>query len=281
MFGSRQHRGRREKINRATPASSASRVRRRVFALLCLVLGTVAGLSSTRAAAGLSRNLRDGVFSRIQDISFANIDKFSTNSLVTRMTTDVMNVQNAVMMILRVAAKAPISIVCALIMAFATNWQIVLLYLVVIPVLFCCLMGIARVTHPIFRRVFKTYDRMNTVVQENVRGIRVVKAFVRGDFERKKFKKSNDELRDAGLAAVMRVILISPVMMLSMYAAILGVMWFGGGFVARGELLPGELYAFFSYIVQVLMSVLMVGMCLLMLTRAVACARRVSEVLEA
>ena len=125
-----------------------------LFALLCLVLGTVAGLSSTRAAAGLSRNLRDGVFSRIQDISFANIDKFSTNSLVTRMTTDVMNVQNAVMMILRVAAKAPISIVCALIMAFATNWQIVLLYLVVIPVLFCCLMGIARVTHPIFRRDF-------------------------------------------------------------------------------------------------------------------------------
>ena len=125
-----------------------------LFALLCLVLGTVAGLSSTRAAAGLSRILRDGMFSRIQDISFANIDKFSTNSLVTRMTTDVMNVQNAVMMILRVAAKAPISIVCALIMAFATNWQIVLLYLVVIPVLFCCLMGIARVTHPIFRRDF-------------------------------------------------------------------------------------------------------------------------------
>ena len=125
-----------------------------LFALLCLVLGTVAGLSSTRAAAGLSRNLRDGMFSRIQDFSFANIDKFSTNSLVTRMTTDVMNVQNAVMMILRVAAKAPISIVCALIMAFATNWQIGLLYLVVIPVLFCCLMVIARVTHPIFRRDF-------------------------------------------------------------------------------------------------------------------------------
>ena len=118
-------------------------------------------------------------------------------------------------------------------------------------------------------------------MQENLIGIRVVKAFVRGDFERKKFKKSNDELRDAGLAAVMRVILISPVMMLSMYAAILGVMWFGGGFVARGELLPGELYAFFSYIVQVLMSVLMVGVCLLMLTRAVACAKRVVEVLEA
>ena len=125
-----------------------------LFALLCLVLGTVAGLSSTRAAAGLSRILRDGMFSRIQDFSFANIDKFSTNSLVTRMTTDVMNVQNAVMMILRVAAKAPISIVCALIMAFATNWQIGLLYLVVIPVLFCCLMVIARVTHPIFRRDF-------------------------------------------------------------------------------------------------------------------------------
>lgn len=118
-------------------------------------------------------------------------------------------------------------------------------------------------------------------MQENLIGIRVVKAFVRANHERAKFKKSNDELRDAGLAAVMRVILISPIMMLAMYASILGVMWFGGGFVARGELLPGELYAFFSYIVQVLMSVLMVGVCLLMLTRAVACAKRVVEVLEA
>ena len=133
----------------------------------------------------------------------------------------------------------------------------------------------------LFTRFQEKIDGLNNTVQENLVGIRVVKAFVRGNHERAKFKKSNDELRDAGLSAVMRVILISPIMMLSMYASILGVMWFGGGFVAKGELLPGELYAFFSYIVQVLMSVLMVGMCLLMLTRAIACARRVIEVLEA
>ena len=125
-----------------------------LVALICLILGTISGLTSTKAAAGLSKNLRDEMFSRIQDFSFANIDKFSTNSLVTRMTTDVMNVQNAVMMILRVAAKAPISIVCALFMAFLTNWQIGLVYVVVIQVLFLCLTDIARVTHPIFHRVF-------------------------------------------------------------------------------------------------------------------------------
>lgn len=136
-----------------------------LVALICLGLGTLSGFTSTKAAAGLSKNLRDEMFSRIQDFSFTNIDKFSTNSLVTRMTTDVMNVQNAIMMILRVAAKAPISIVCALVMAFYTNWQIGLVYLVVIPILFICLMAIARVTHPIFHRVFKTYDRLNGVVR--------------------------------------------------------------------------------------------------------------------
>ena len=154
-----------------------------LVALFCLVAGTISGLTSTKAAAGLSKNLRDEMFSRIQDFSFTNIDKFSTNSLVTRMTTDVMNVQNAIMMILRVAAKAPIAIVCALAMAFFTNWQIGLVYVVVIPVLFLCLTAIARVTHPIFHRVFKTYDRLNGVVRENLHGIRVVKGFVRENYE--------------------------------------------------------------------------------------------------
>lgn len=126
-----------------------------LVAVACLLLGTISGLTSTKAAAGLSKNLRDEMFSRIQDFSFTNIDKFSTNSLVTCMTTDVMNVQNAIMMILRVAAKVPISIVCALVMAFLTNWQIGLVYVVLILILFLCLTGIARVTHSIFIECLK------------------------------------------------------------------------------------------------------------------------------
>lgn len=166
-----------------------------LVAVVCLVLGTISSLTSTKAAAGLSKNLRDEMFSRIQDFSFTNIDKFSTNSLVTRMTTDVMNVQNAFMMILRVAAKAPISILCALFMAFLTNWQIGLVYVVVIPVLFLCLTAIARVTHPIFHRVFKTYDRLNGVVRENLHGIRVVKGFVREDYEAQKFEAISGDIQ--------------------------------------------------------------------------------------
>ena len=166
-----------------------------LVAVVCLVLGTISSLTSTKAAAGLSKNLRDEMFSRIQDFSFTNIDKFSTNSLVTRMTTDVTNVQNAFMMILRVAAKAPISIVCALFMAFLTNWQIGLVYVVVIPVLFLCLTAIARVTHPIFHRVFKTYDRLNGVVRENLHGIRVVKGFVREDYEAQKFEAISGDVQ--------------------------------------------------------------------------------------
>lgn len=166
-----------------------------LVAVICLIFGTISGLTSTKAAAGLSKNLRDEMFSRIQDFSFTNIDKFSTNSLVTRMTTDVMNVQNATMMILRVAAKAPISIICALVMAFSTNWQIGLIYVVMIPILFLALTGIARITHPIFHRVFKTYDRLNGVVRENLHGIRVVKGFVREDYEAQKFKKISGEIQ--------------------------------------------------------------------------------------
>ena len=159
-----------------------------VIAALCLVFGTICGWESVKAASGLSKNLRNAMFDRIQDFSFTNIDRFSTNSLVTRMTTDVANVQNAFMMMLRVAAKAPVSIVCALVMAFSINWKIGLVYIIVIPILLIGLLVIARVTHPIFERVFHTYDRFNGVVRENLHGIRVVKGFVREDYETEKFK---------------------------------------------------------------------------------------------
>ena len=251
------------------------------LSVLSLYSGMTAAKSSSIASQGLGRNLRHEMFAKIQDFSFADIDRFSSASLITRLTNDVNTIQMTTMMCLRMLVRAPVQLLSALVVCLTMNARLTLVIAVVIPVMCLLLWLIMRACERLFTRFQQKIDALNDTVQENLIGIRVVKAFVRGDFERKKFKKSNDELRDAGLAAVMRVILISPVMMLSMYAAILGVMWFGGGFVARGELLPGELYAFFSYIVQVLMSVLMVGMCLLMLTRAVACARRVSEVLEA
>ena len=249
------------------------------------VLSLYSGMTASKAAAvasqGFGRNLRGAMFDKIQDFSFADIDRFSSASLITRLTNDVNSIQMTVMMCLRMLVRAPVQLLSALVVCIFMNARLTLVIVVVIPVMCLLLWLIMRACEKLFTRFQQKIDALNDTVQENLVAIRVVKAFVRGDFERKKFKKSNDELRDAGLAAVMRVILISPIMMLSMYAAILGVMWFGGGFVAKGELLPGELYAFFSYIVQVLMSVLMVGMCLLMLTRAVACARRVVEVLEA
>ncbi len=252
-----------------------------VLSVLSLYSGMTAAKTAAVASQGFGRNLRGAMFDKIQDFSFADIDRFSSASLITRLTNDVNSIQMTVMMCLRMLVRAPLQLLSALVVCLVMNARLTLVIVVVIPVMCLLLWLIMRACERLFTRFQQKIDALNNTVQENLVAIRVVKAFVRGNFERKKFKKSNDELRDAGLAAVMRVILISPIMMLSMYAAILGVMWFGGGFVAKGELLPGELYAFFSYIVQVLMSVLMVGMCLLMLTRAVACAKRVLEVLEA
>lgn len=252
-----------------------------VLSVLSLYSGMTAAKTAAVASQGFGRNLRGAMFDKIQNFSFADIDRFSSASLITRLTNDVNSIQMTVMMCLRMLVRAPVQLLSALVVCLVMSARLTLVIVVVIPVMCLLLWLIMRACERLFTRFQQKIDALNNTVQENLVAIRVVKAFVRGDFERKKFKKSNDELRDAGLAAVMRVILISPVMMLSMYAAILGVMWFGGGFVAKGELLPGELYAFFSYIVQVLMSVLMVGMCLLMLTRAVACAKRVLEVLDA
>ena len=252
-----------------------------VLSVLSLYSGMTAAKTAAVASQGFGRNLRGAMFDKIQNFSFADIDRFSSASLITRLTNAVNTIQMRVMMCLRMLVRAPVQLLSALVVCLVMNARLTLVIVVVIPVMRLLLWLIMRACERLFTRFQQKIDALNNTVQENLVAIRVVKAFVRGDFERKKFKKSNDELRDAGLAAVMRVILISPVMMLSMYAAILGVMWFGGGFVAKGELLPGELYAFFSYIVQVLMSVLMVGMCLLMLTGAVACATRVLEVLDA
>ena len=260
-----------------------------LVAVICLVIGAVSGLTSTKAAAGLSRNLRDEMFSRIQDFSFTNIDKFSTNSLVTRMTTDVMNVQNAVMMILRVAAKAPISIVCALVMAFFTNWQIGLVYVVVIPILFLCLTAIARVTHPIFHRVFKTYDRLNGVVRENLHGIRVVKGFVREDYEAQKFETISGDIQKDFTKAETTIAFNPFLMQMGIYSCLTLIAWFSakaivgsqnGTVLAGVSMTTGQLQNLISYSMMILMSLMMLSMIYVMLMMSRESVSRIQEIFD-
>ena len=258
-----------------------------LVALVCLVLGTISGLTSTKAAAGLSKNLRDEMFSRIQDFSFTNIDKFSTNSLVTRMTTDVMNVQNAIMMILRVAAKAPISILCALVMAFFTNWQIGLVYIVLIPILFVGLTFIARVTHPIFHRVFKTYDRLNGVVRENLHGIRVVKGFVREDYEVQKFETISGDIQKDFTKAETTIAFNPFLMQMGIYACLTLIAWFsakaivgsGNGTIVAGiSMTTGQLQNLITYSMMILMSLMMLSMIYVMLMMSRESVSRIREI---
>ena len=258
-----------------------------VLALICLVLGTIGGWTSVKASAGLSKNLRDGMFSCIQDFSFSNIDKFSTNSLVTRMTTDVMNVQNAVMMILRVAAKAPIAIACALFMAFSTNWQIGLVYVVVIPILFACLMVIARVTHPIFHRVFKTYDRLNGIVRENLHGIRVVKGFVREDYETRKFERVSGEIRGDFTKAETTIAFNPFLMQMGIYTCITLIAWFAAKAIVGSEngtvlsgipMTTGDLQNLISYSMMILMSLMMLSMIYVMVMMSRESVSRIQEI---
>ena len=260
-----------------------------LVAVICLIFGTISGLTSTKAAAGLSKNLRDEMFSRIQDFSFTNIDKFSTNSLVTRMTTDVVNVQNAIMMILRVAAKAPIAIVCALVMAFFTNWQIGLIYIVLIPVLFICLTAIARITHPIFHRVFKTYDRLNGVVRENLHGIRVVKGFVRENYEVQKFENISGEIQKDFTKAETTIAFNPFLMQMGIYCCLTLIAWFsakaivgsGNGTILAGiTMTTGQLQNLISYSMMILMSLMMLSMIYVMLMMSRESVSRIQEIFD-
>lgn len=262
-------------------------IRLLILALVCLIVGTIGGWTSTKAAAGLSKNLRNEMFDRIQDFSFSNIDKFSTNSLVTRMTTDVMNVQNAVMMILRVASKAPISIICALIMAFSTNWQIGLIYVVVVPILFIGLIAIARVTHPIFHRLFKTYDRLNGVVRENLHGVRVVKGFVREDYEAKKFEKISEEIRSDFTKAETTIAFNPFLMQVGIYTCLTLIAWLAAKAIVGSEngtvlagipMTTGDLQNLISYSMMILMSLMMLSMIYVMIMMSRESVSRIQEV---
>ncbi|MBM6828827.1 ABC transporter ATP-binding protein [Anaerotignum lactatifermentans] len=259
-----------------------------IVAAICLIFGSVCGWESVKAASGLSKNLRIAMFDKIQDFSFTNIDRFSTNSLVTRMTTDVTNLQNAYMMTLRVAAKAPISILCALIMAFVINWKIALVYIVVILLLFVGLFTIARATHPIFQRVFRTYDKLNGVVRENLHGIRVVKGFVREDFENQKFETISGEIKKDFTKAE-KLIAFNPFMMqTAIYVCLIFISWLSakaivgsasGVAVGGIYMTTGNFQNLITYSMMILMSLMMLSLIYVMMMMSRESVHRIKEVL--
>ena len=260
-----------------------------IIAVLTLVSGVMGGWTSIKGASGLSLNLRNEMFDRIQDFSFSNIDKFSANSLVTRMTTDVVNVQNAFMMMLRIAVKSPVSLICALALAFSINWKIGLLYIVVIPLLFIGLMATARLTHPIFQRVFRTYDRLNGIVRENLHGIRVVKSFVREEHETGKFKGISEDIREDFTKAE-KLIAFNPFMMqIAIYICLIAITWFsaaaivgsGNGTVVSGiAMTTGELQNLLTYSMMILMSLMMLSMIYVMVMMSKESVDRITAVLD-
>lgn len=251
-----------------------------VMAFISLLFGAAAGRTAAVAAMGFARNLRNDLFNKVQDFSFSNVDKFSTGSLVTRLTTDVTNTQNAFMMILRMGFRAPIMFISACVLAVFVNPQLSLIFLVAIPVLGTALFLIISKAHPRFLRMMKTYDKLNTVVQENLVGIRVVKAFVREPHENAKFSATADEVRRAQVFAEKLVILNMPIMQLSMYACIVAVLWFGGTMVVGGSFAIGQLSSFISYNGQILMSLMMLSMIFIISIISYASVDRIMEVLN-
>jgi len=252
-----------------------------VLSCLSMYCGVAAAKHASTASQGFGRNLRSDMFRQIQRFSFGDIDRFSSASLITRITNDVNTLQMTVGMAVRLLVRAPVQLFSALAVCLILNARLTLILAAAIPVLIGSAALLMKICYRLFRIFQEKIDGLNNTVQENLVGIRVVKAFVRGDHERKKFNEASNQLQKAGLDAVMRLILMFPVMTIILNAAILLVFWFGGRQVAMGTMLTGDLFSFYSYIAQVLMSVLMVAMCLLQVTRASACGKRILEVLEA
>ena len=251
-----------------------------VMAFLSLCFGTLAGRFSAKASAGFACNLRDALYAKVQTFSFSNIDKYSTAGLVTRMTTDVTNMQNAYQMILRIAVRAPLMLVCSMCMCFFISVQLSAVFLVALVVLGVSLIFIMTRTIPVLQKVFRKYDDLNASVQENVSAIRVVKAFVREAYEDEKFKKAADGLYRLFVKAESTLALNSPIMMLVVYGSILALSWFGAHYIVAGELTTGNLTSLFSYVMGVLMSLMMLSMIFVMVTMSIASAERICEVLK-
>lgn len=249
-------------------------------AIVSLAFGVLSGFFGARASTGFARNLRQDMYYAVQKYSFSNIDKFSTGSIVTRLTTDVTNIQNTFQMLIRIAVRAPSTLIFSMIMAFLVNARLALLFLAAIPVLGAGLAFISMKAHPAFTRMFKHYDRMNTVVQENLRGIRVVKAFVREDHETEKFVDASEKLRHDSALAEKILAFNSPLMQFCMYGIILLISWFGAKLIVGSSMTTGQLMSMMSYAMQVLMALMMLTMILVMGTMSRASATRVVEILD-
>ncbi len=250
------------------------------MAMLSLLFGLLAAKFAATASSGFAANLRNAMYENIQTFSFSNIDKFSTAGLVTRMTTDVTNIQNAYQMVLRIAVRAPMTMILSMVMCFVINHELSLVFLVAVAVLAVGLIFIVRRAMRLFDDVFHKYDDLNASVQENVSAIRVVKAFVREDYEKKKFNKAAENVYRLFVKAEKTIAVNGPMMMLVVYGCIIALSWFGAQFVVGGKLTTGELTSLFSYVMSVLMSLMMLSMIFVMLTMSLASGRRIAEVLN-
>lgn len=251
-----------------------------VVACLGLFAGIMGGKYGARASAGFARNLRKGMFENIQTFSFSNIDKFSSAGLVTRMTTDVTNVQNAYQMILRMCIRAPFSLIIAMIMSFTISPKLASIYLVVVIILGIVLIFMIRLAMNYFNQVFKKYDDLNESVQENVSAIRVVKAFVREDYEKKRFGAASENVYKMFVRAENLVVLNMPVMQFAVYTCILLISWMGAKMIVSDTLTTGNLMSLLTYCMNILMSLMMLSMAFVMISMSVASAERIAEVLE-
>ena len=249
-------------------------------AVISLVLGALAGRFGALASTGLSRNLRRAMFNKIQDFSFSNTDHFSTPSLITRMTTDMNFVQNSVQMIVRMLIRGPLMMIAATVMTFRINSELAVIYLVAIPFLAVMILLIFSKAHGYFIQMFKKYDKLNGSIQENLIGIRVVKSFVRRDYENEKFIKSATEVMDMSVKAERYVTLNGPIMMLTVNACIIALLWFGGKRIIVGNMLPGELISFINYTNQILIQLMMISMVMVTLVISRESIARILEVLD-
>ena len=251
-----------------------------ISALLSLLFGVLAGKFAATASVGFATNLRQKIFYNVQKFSFSNIDKFSTSSIVTRLTTDVANVQNAYHVIIRIAVRSPAMLIFSLIMAFKVNSRLSIIFLIMIPIIGFGLYVIILKVHPIFERVFKTYDKLNRVVQENLRGIRVVKTYVREDHEKEKFKKVSKSIFNDFSKAEKILAFNMPLMQFAIYSSIILISWFGARMIVSTTMTTGELVSLIAYATRILMSLMMLSMVFVMIIISRASANRIIEVIE-
>lgn len=251
-----------------------------VAAMVSLLSGFLAGKYAASASSGFACNLREAIYRKVQTYSFSNIDKFSTAGLVTRMTTDVTNVQNAYQMIIRIAVRAPLMLICSMAMCFAVSGSMSTIFLAAIVLLGIVLGIIVKKTMKVFTEAFKKYDDLNASIQENVSAIRVVKAYVREDFEQKKFKKASGNLYKMFVKAESLIALNSPVMMFVIYSCIMLISWLGAKNVVAGTMTTGELSSVFTYVISAMMSLMMLSMIFVMISMSTASIRRISEILK-